>query len=255
VVAHRGLSGVCPENTLPAFAAAVALGADEVELDLWASRDGELVVCHDERVDRTSNGQGLIRNMDWAEIHALDAGSWMSPDWAGIPFCRLDDVLALLGGRVVLNLHIKEPGPDGLVIRRTRELAAQHGALAQIYLAGDLDVLACAAELAPEIARCCLGGWENGARMLDGAVEYGCARVQFWNPNLTAADIARAHAHGIICNLFFGHAPDTPDEAVRQCRAGVDAVLTNWANLVLPAVRPLRCTRRRGMLCLHGSVR
>src|SRR5438876_9015920 len=61
VCAHRGLSGLCPENTLPAFAAAVALGADEIELDVWASRDGELVVCHDDDVARTSNGKGLVR--------------------------------------------------------------------------------------------------------------------------------------------------------------------------------------------------
>jgi glycerophosphoryl diester phosphodiesterase len=68
VCAHRGLSGLCPENTLPAFAAAVALGADEIELDVWASRDGELVVCHDDNVARTSNGKGLIGQMLWKPI-------------------------------------------------------------------------------------------------------------------------------------------------------------------------------------------
>jgi len=239
VVAHRGLSAVCPENTLPAFAAAIALGADEIELDLWASRDGELVVCHDDEVDRTSNGRGYIRELEWADIRALDAGSWFHPDWAGVLFCRLDDVFAQFGGRVVMNLHVKECGPDGLVIRKTRELAARSGVLADIYIAGERDVLACAMTLAPEINRCCLEGWGNGARMLDCALEFDCTRVQFWNPNFTAADIARAHDHGIRCNLFFGDAPDTPDEAVRQCHAGIDAVLTNWANTVLPAVRKL----------------
>jgi glycerophosphoryl diester phosphodiesterase len=240
VVAHRGLSGACPENTLPAFAAAVMLGAEEIELDLWASRDGELVVCHDETVDRTSNGHGLIRNLAWAEIRAFDAGGWHAPGWAGVPFCRLDDVLMCCAGRIVLNLHVKEPGPDGLVIRRTRELAAQHGVQDDIYIAGECDVLACARELAPEIARCCLDGWDSGARMVDGALEYDCQRVQFWNPNFTADDIARAHDHGLLCNLFFGDAPDTPAEAVRLCGLGIDAVLTNWANLVLPAIASRR---------------
>lgn len=89
VVAHRGLSGACPGNTLPAFAAAIALGADEIEFDLWASRDDELVVCHDDTVDRTSNGHGAIRDLAWADIRALDAGAWFSPQWAGVPFCRL----------------------------------------------------------------------------------------------------------------------------------------------------------------------
>ena len=244
VVAHRGLSGVCPENTLPAFAAAVALGADEIELDLWASCDGELVVCHDADVDRTSNGHGLIRDLTWAEIGSLDAGSWHSPDWAGVPFCRLNDVLDQCGGRIVMNLHIKEPGPEGLVVRRTRELAAQLGLLDDIYIAGEEDVLEWAVKLAPDVARCCLESPGDGSRMLDFALEYGCGRVQFWNPNLTPADIARAHDKGLLCNLFFGDRPDTAEEAVRMCGLGIDAILTNWANQVLPAVR--RCRRQAG---------
>lgn len=246
VVAHRGLSGACPENTLPAFAAAIALGADEIELDLWASSDGELVVCHDPQVDRTSNGHGLIRDLSWAEIQTLDAGSWRGPDWTGIPFCRLEDVLDQFGGKIVMNIHIKETGDDGLVVRRTRELAAQRGLLSDIYIAGDRDVLECAIKYAPDVARCCLAEASVGARMLDCALEYGCARVQFWNPNVTPEDIERAHANGIICNLFFGNRPDTPEEATRMCNLGIDAVLTNWANKVLPAVRALPTRPREG---------
>jgi hypothetical protein len=82
--------------------------------------------------------------------------------------------------------------------------------LTDIYAAGDRDVLDCARRLAPNVARCCLEGADSGARMLDYALEYGCTRVQFWNPNFTAADIARAHDNGIVCNLFFGDRPDTP---------------------------------------------
>jgi len=233
VVAHRGLSGVCPENTLPAFAAAVALGANEIELDLWASRDGELVVCHDEDVDRTSNGHGMIRDLDWVDIRALDAGSWHNSQWDGVPFCRLEDVLELCGGRVVMNIHIKEPGPDSLVVRRTRGLAAQFGLLKEIYIAGEEDVLASASSLAPDITRCCLEGWGNGASMLDCALKNGCARVQFWNPNFTPEDISRAHAHGLRCNLFFGDRPDTVEEAECTLAMGIDAVLTNWANKLM----------------------
>ncbi len=237
VVAHRGLSGVCPENTLPAFVAAEAVGADEIEFDLWASRDGELVVCHDDTVDRTSNGHGLIRDLNWSAIRQLDAGHGFSPHWAGVPFCRLDDVLDLLGGRIVMNIHIKETGLDGLVIRRTRDAAASRGLLKTIYFAGAEDVLAAAKKWAPEVDRCCLEHPQKGERMLACALDYGCTRVQFWNPNFTSTDIARAHEQGVVCNLFFGNRPDTPEEAVRLCQEGVDVVLTNWAGTVLPEVR------------------
>ena len=237
IVAHRGLSGACPENTLPAFAAAVALGADEIELDLWASCDGELVVCHDPDVDRTSDGHGLIRDLTWARIRELDAGAWHSPAWTGTRFCRLDEVLDAFGGRVQMNIHIKEPGQNGLVVRRARDMAAERGLLDDIYIAGDTDVLEWAVAVAPDVSRCSLAHSQCGARMLDSALKYRCARVQFWNSNFTAADIARAHEHGIACNLFFGDRPDTPDEAVRLCEIGLDAILTNWTTTVLPAVR------------------
>lgn len=248
VVAHRGLSGVCPENTLPALAAAVALGADEIEFDLWASRDGHLVACHDAEVNRTSNGHGRIADLTWAEIRALDAGSWHRPEWAGVPFCRLEEILDQLGGRVVMNVHLKEAGPEGEVVRQVRQLAEARGVLESIYLAGDAEVLTWARQVAPEVPRCCLEGGGHGARMAHAALRYGCARVQFWSPAFTPADIARAHEHGLRCNLFFGDAPDTPQEAVRRCREGLDAVLTNWANLVLPAIRSLGCEQQEAKL-------
>jgi len=243
VNAHRGLSGVCPENTLPAFAAAVAVGADEIEFDLWASRDGELVVCHDAELDRTTNGHGRIGAWDWPDIRRLDSGRWFAAEWAGVAPCRLQDVLELCGGRTVLNIHIKEPGADGMVVRKTRDLLLECGLTGSAYLASELDVLQCAVKHAPELARCCLESPSNGTRMLDCALEYRCARVQFWNPNLTPADIERAHANGIACNLFFGDRPDTPGEAERLVRMGIDTVLTNHANCVIPGIRKLAAGR------------
>jgi len=87
--------------------------------------------------------------------------------------------------------------------------------------------------------RCSVEVPGNGTRALDSAIEYGCACVQFWNPNLTPADIERAHANGIVCNLFFGDRPDTPAEAERLFQMGVDTVLTNYANHVVPVARRL----------------
>ena len=75
VWAHRGASGYCPENTLAAFQKAVELCADGIELDVQMTRDGELVVCHDETIDRTSNGSGWIKNKTLAELKALDFSS------------------------------------------------------------------------------------------------------------------------------------------------------------------------------------
>ena len=83
VIAHRGYSKVAPENTLAAFRAALAADADIIELDVHMTRDDHLVVMHDGSVERTTNGEGDIADFTLAEIKALDAGGWFSPEFAG----------------------------------------------------------------------------------------------------------------------------------------------------------------------------
>ena len=73
VVAHRGYSGVYPENTMLAFRKAVEAGSDEIELDVQLTKDGTLVVIHDEKVDRTTDGSGAVRDHSFAELRKLDA--------------------------------------------------------------------------------------------------------------------------------------------------------------------------------------
>src|SRR5215475_16084182 len=74
VVAHRGFKAVAPENTIAAFDAAAAVGGDYMELDVHVTKDGELILMHDAKVDRTTNGKGAVRDLTFAEIRKLDAG-------------------------------------------------------------------------------------------------------------------------------------------------------------------------------------
>lgn len=96
IVAHRGSSGNRPENTLPAFAEAVRVDADVIELDIHLSKDGHLIVMHDEDVDRTTNGKGLIREKTLADIKKLNAGSWFDPQYQNTKVPTLQEVLNLL---------------------------------------------------------------------------------------------------------------------------------------------------------------
>lgn len=77
VAAHRGWSDVYPENTMEAFRAAVELGVDQLETDIRVTKDGKLVLIHDDTVDRTTNGTGLVREKSLEELRQLDAGSYM----------------------------------------------------------------------------------------------------------------------------------------------------------------------------------
>lgn len=111
VFAHRGASKRAPENTIAAFRKALELGADGIELDVHLSRDGYIVVTHDELVDRTSNGKGFVKDKTLDELKALDFGSWFSPLFKNERIPELEDVLKLLENwNGILNIELKN-GP------------------------------------------------------------------------------------------------------------------------------------------------
>ena len=112
-IAHRGASGHCPENTRAAFLRAIEFGADMVEVDCQMTRDGAVVVIHDETLERTTCGRGRVIDRTLKEIQALDAGSWFSPRFAGEEVPTLEDVTALLRSKVGLNLEIKGDDQPG----------------------------------------------------------------------------------------------------------------------------------------------
>jgi len=96
IYAHRGASGRYPENTMSAFRAALRSGADGIEIDVQLTRDGEVVVIHDARLERTTNGSGLIQNHTLQELRQLSAGSWFHPKFHLAKIPRLTDVLAFI---------------------------------------------------------------------------------------------------------------------------------------------------------------
>jgi glycerophosphoryl diester phosphodiesterase len=93
IFAHRGASGYAPENTRAAFELARTMGAPGIETDVQASADGVLVLVHDSRVDRTTDGEGGVADLTWAELSSLDAGSWLDERWAGERIVLLDWLL------------------------------------------------------------------------------------------------------------------------------------------------------------------
>lgn len=115
IVAHRGASGYAPENTMAAFELAVQMDADYIELDVRMSKDGELVVLHDETVERTTNGAGNVRDYTLSELKALDAGSYFAPGYAKETIPTLQEVLDRFQGRIGLLIEVKaSPSYTGL---------------------------------------------------------------------------------------------------------------------------------------------
>lgn len=110
IFAHRGSRINRPENTLIAFEEALRVGADGIELDVQLSKDGEIVVIHDETVDRTTNGQGYVEDFTLAELKQLDAGSWFDEEYADQTIPTLEEVFELLAANEFtgcLNIEFK----------------------------------------------------------------------------------------------------------------------------------------------------
>jgi glycerophosphoryl diester phosphodiesterase len=135
-IAHRGASVAAPENTMAAFEKAAELGADGIELDLHVSRDGELVVIHDDTLDRTTDGRGPVHQHSLGELMRLDAGRWFGERFAGQRIPKLAEVLDRFAGKVSLALEIKAgssvfPGIEEKIVSALR----RHGAVAQAAVA------------------------------------------------------------------------------------------------------------------------
>ena len=108
-VAHRGASSYAPENTQAAFRKGLELGADFLESDVHLSKDGELVIMHDEKVDRTTNGKGFVKDYTLAELKELDAGMSFDASFSGEKIITLDELLDEFYGEIGLLIEIKKP--------------------------------------------------------------------------------------------------------------------------------------------------
>jgi glycerophosphoryl diester phosphodiesterase len=186
VIAHRGASAYAPENTLAAFRAARELGADWFELDCTLSADGEVVVIHDDTLDRTTSGRGPVDALTFAELQRLDAGSWFGPEFAGEPLPSLAAALALGDAATGVYVEIKrERGDEAL----EAELAALLGggrALPDPALAAALrERLATSGTHNVALTRAVLG--ELAARETPGPVV-----VQSFSPVICAAAVLEA---------------------------------------------------------------
>ena len=131
--AHRGLSALMPENTLPAFAASLAFGADEIEFDVRLTKDAQLIVSHDNTLERISDGTGKLREHTLSELRELNIG--VKHGWQ-VGFCTPEEVFALLANKIRFNIHLKEHGEEGYLIKELCPLGTGqfavgvHGSLA-----------------------------------------------------------------------------------------------------------------------------
>jgi glycerophosphoryl diester phosphodiesterase len=229
-VAHRGASREAPENTLAAFRLALAAGAPAVECDVQRTRDGRLIVIHDQTVDRTTDGRGTAAALTFEEIRRLDAGSWFGPAFAGERVPALDEVLGLVRDRAFVFLEIKN-GPmfyEGIEAQ-VADALRRHGMLeAALVMSFDHPAVRTMRAAAPEVATAII----YNAGLVDPAAAARAADADAVCPSwslMTPGAVADAHAAGL------GVFSWTIDEeaALRRCLAwGVDGATSNDVRLL-----------------------
>ena len=128
IFAHRGFSSKYPENTMTAFRKALEAGADGIELDARMTQDGKIVVMHDSTVDRTTNGSGKVRELSFAEILSLDAGSKKDSMFANERIPVLEQVFDELGGKLLINVELcnYEEGDNRMLANQTVDLIEKY---------------------------------------------------------------------------------------------------------------------------------
>lgn len=232
VIAHRGASGERPENTLAAYALALEQRADMIEIDLHRTRDGAIVIAHDEGLP------GLVAPIGESElehVRALDAG-----DGERVP--TLDEVLDAFGQRIPFNLELKCPrggAYPGLEEATLDALAERDLGPTMLFSCFDDGVLARLRERAPDARLGVLVSPRAPRRWLERCAAVGAEAVHFWKGLATPAAIDAAHDAGLAVHVY---TVDEPAEMQTLIGRGVDGLFTNWParmRSLLPGADPV----------------
>jgi glycerophosphoryl diester phosphodiesterase len=260
VIAHRGASGLAPENTLAAFKLAVALGADGVELDVQMSADNRVVVIHDLRVNRTTDGRGPVGLLTSHQLDKLDAGGWFdrklalrprlraqleheakiningNPVYAGEPVPSLEAVLGLLAPanfrRVYLELKSEARSRDALLAAVVALVSDFRMERSVTLLSFDHEAVKEAKRVAPDIRAAATfsiaGRALATARSIITAVEdLGADEAALHFGLATRRTVAALHERGLSVSAWTANSPLVMR---RLINSGVDAIMTNFPN-------------------------
>lgn len=226
IFAHRGVSSQAPENTMEAFELVTAAGADGIEMDVQFTKDGKVVILHDELIDRTSNGTGLVRDWLWDDLRRLDFGSWFGPLFAGARIPLLSDLLLMVKRQGLrLNIELKTnsfryPGLEEAVIEMVRAYSVHDAIMISSfnhYSVMHYKALDPAAYTGVLLSSTLVDPWEYAGRL----------GVQAVHPRYRSVDqemVTRCHERGIEINTY---TVDDPEDKEMLKAMGVDCIITN----------------------------
>jgi glycerophosphoryl diester phosphodiesterase len=235
-VAHRGWSSIAPENTLASYRLAIESGAELAECDVMLSSDGVPVLMHDDTVDRTTNGTGLVSSYTAAALAQLDAGAWKGEEWRGEGIPTLEAALRLVAGKLRFVIEIKEAAAAPQVLQAIRNAHAEPDELMIFSFA--LDAVATIARAEPMLPTTWLIDEvpldpEGRRRVLRKALSARVSAVGVSYRKAYPALIRAAHERGL---LVFTWTVNDPKDMRRMIEMGVDAIISDYPDVALKLV-------------------
>ncbi len=238
IIAHRGASGLAPENTRAAFAKAVEIGADIVEVDVHLCADGDLMVIHDDTVDRVAGntvqipGTGrAVKRMTAEELKALDVGSWFSPEFSGQRIPTLREALELLKGKCSVIIEIKKgsesyKGIEGKVLEVVRSLSMEKDILISSF---ELPALKEVRKKVPDTALGIIFNTDTWDYVFKSAAKLHALSLYPDKSLVTIGWIDKAHSFGI---KVYPYTVNEEEEMKTLIQMGVDGLVTNRPDIL-----------------------
>lgn len=238
IIAHRGASAYAPENTMASFKKALDMKAEGIELDVHLSMDGQLVVIHDEKVDRTSNGKGWIKEKTLEELRGLDFGSWYGPEFKNERIPTLEEVMELLlPWEGILNIEIKNgpvfyPGIE----EKVADVVRKYGMTERIIISSFnhyslVDVKKITPEIKTGLLYCAglYAPWKYASMVGADAIHPPFCCID----NEIAKD---CRDNGIAVNTY---TVDQPEHIKKMALAGVNGIITNVPDVALNVIEKM----------------
>ena len=229
IIGHRGAAGHAPENTVAGFRKAAALGARWVEFDVQLSRDGHVVLFHDDTLNRTTNGRGVIGDATLSALRQLDAGAWFGPAFRDERIPTLGEAMAALG-ELGLGANVEIKPAVGRAAETARAVAVllqrewPAGLPAPLISSFAVEAIAVMRDTAPEFPRALLSrelpaGWKDRLRDL------GCTGVHCAHDRLGAGQAADVIKAGYALRCYTVNERRRADTLFRW---GVDSVFSDY---------------------------
>jgi len=225
VTGHRGAAGLEPENTLRSIRRAIDLGVDRVEIDVRVTKDGHLVVIHDETVDRTTNGHGYVKDLTFSELRRLDAGK-------GERIPTLEEALRLTRGKVILQIELKVAEATEPTVHLIEECNAEREVIITSFMHEQLRKVH---DLNPALRTGALF-FDVQGDICQRALDVHSEAIHVYYRNVDSGLVEDAHRRGLKVSVWN---PDEVEEMRRMIGLNVDVIGTNRPDLLLNLLKEM----------------